>query len=321
MVGGAPAEWYRGRTVAVTGAFGYLGSALSQRLLEAGAIVRRGTRSRTEPHAFKSALEDPASCDRLVDGADAVFHFAAQTSIKIADDDPVRDLGANVISTLQLLEACRRSGREPAFVLAGTATQIGLTTTVPIPPTRHDVPITIYDSNKLAAEHLVGVYSEARRVAGVTLRIANVYGPGAAKSAADRGVTNRIVGRALAGQDLTYYGDGSLVRDYVYVDDLIDAFFLAGPLAKSATERSYVVAGGRGWSLKETFELISEVVASLGRARVRVSSVPWPDGSHAIDRRSFVADISGLHRWLGWQPTTSLREGLTRTAVALSDGL
>jgi nucleoside-diphosphate-sugar epimerase len=254
---------------------------------------------------------------QLVDGADAVFHFAGQTSIRVSSNDPLGDLRANVASTLTLLHACSLSGRRPAFVYAGTATEIGLTTSVPIPPLAPDKPATVYDANKLAAEQLVGVYADQGAVHGVTLRIANVFGPGAVKSAADRGITNWLIARAMSGNDLTYYGDGFLVRDYVYIDDLLEAFFRAAVVAERASSRSYVVAGGKAYTLRESFELIADVVAEMGYPRVMVSSAPWPESCHPIDRRSFLADVTPLRALMDWQPTTSLREGIRLTARAL----
>lgn len=312
-------DWYRGRTVVVTGGFGYLASGLCERLERAGARLRRTSR-RAREGAWVGDLGDASFVASLVAGADVVFHLAAQTSVGVSHDHPFADLAANVGSTLALLEACARGERAPHFVYSGTATAIGLTTTVPSGSDAPDRPITVYDANKLAAEQLVGVYAAAGRVPGVTLRIANVYGPGAAKSAPDRGVTNKLVGRALAGHDLTYYGDGMLQRDYVYVDDLLDAFFRAGVRVDRATRRAYLVAGGKGYTFREVFACIADVVAELGRPRVAVLAAPWPAGSHPIDKRSFVGDIAPTEEWLEWRPTTSLREGLRRTATSLANG-
>lgn len=313
---------YRGRTVVVTGAYGYLGTGMSALLAAGGADVRRASRGRpgVDSSAWVGDLLDQDFCDRLVAGASAVFHFAGQTSVKASEDDPVGDLRANVESTLRLLAACGRAKTQPAFVYAGTATEVGLTESVPVSAEQPDLPITVYDANKLAAEHQVGVYTSMGVVRGVTLRIANVFGPGAAKSAPERGVTNKMIARALAGQPLTYFGDGALVRDYVYVDDLLDAFFRAGLSARAGAKRSYVVAGGVGVSLRAAFELIADVVATMGRPRVEVVSAPWPDGIHPIDRRSFATDVAPLAEFCGWRPTTSLAEGIRRTAEAFVRG-
>jgi nucleoside-diphosphate-sugar epimerase len=312
--------WYAGRTVVVTGGYGYLGSGLCARVRKAGARLRRGTRGRLEAEgdaeAWVGDLANREFAERLVDGADAVFHLAGQTSIKVSHDDPLGDLHANVASTLSLLDACARAGRKPAFVYSGTATEVGLTESVPIRPGTIDQPITVYDANKLAAEQLVGTYTAARAVHGVTLRIANVFGPGGEKSAPDRGVTNKMIARALAGGSLTYFGDGLLMRDYIYVDDLLEAFFRAAVMATRATSRSYVASSGKGYTLRDAFELIADVVAELGRPRVDVVSAPWPVATHPIDRRSFVSDIEGLASFLGWRPSISLRDGIRATARA-----
>ncbi|MEO8064322.1 MAG: NAD-dependent epimerase/dehydratase family protein [Pseudomonadota bacterium] len=316
-----PEAWYRGRTIAITGAYGYLGTGLSALLEQAGATVRRATRGRSEADAaWVGSLIDASFCRRLVAGADAVFHLAAQTSVPQSWADPLADLRENVESTVALLKACADESHKPAFVYAGTATQIGLTTSVPIPAGQADLPITVYDANKLAAEQLVGVYTSMGAVAGVTLRIANVYGPGAAKSAPERGVVNKLIARAMAGQNLTYYGDGDLVRDYVYIADLLRAFQFAAPAAPRADRRSYVIAGGGSHTLREAFETIADVVASLGFTRVQVSSVPWPKSSHPIDRRSFTVDITAHVAFSGWRPRIPFAEGIRLTAEAFRRG-
>jgi nucleoside-diphosphate-sugar epimerase len=316
-----PAGWYRGRTVAITGGYGYIGTGLSALLAEVGATVRRATRGRVDaPDGWVGSLTDPGFCRSLVAGADAVFHLAAQTSVPQSWADPLADLRENVGSTLTLLRACADEGHKPAFVYAGTATQIGLTTAVPVPADRVDLPITVYDANKLAAEQLVGVFDEEGAVQGVTLRIANVYGSGAAKSAPERGVINKLVARAMVGQGLTYYGDGDLVRDYVYISDLLRAFQYAAPAIANADRRSYVIAGGGTHTLRETFEMIAEAVASLGYSRVTVGSVPWPPTSHAIDKRSYAANIDSHTAFSGWHPEVPLSEGLRLTAEAFRRG-
>lgn len=312
------ADWYRGRTVAVTGAYGYIGAGLCERLRSAGAKLRRATRGRAGAAADDECLvgdvSDAEFCHRLIEGADAVFHLAAQTSIKTSHEDPVGDLRANVESTLRLLDACARAGRKPAFVYAGTTTEIGFTDTVPVPAGTPDRPLSVYDANKLAAEHLIGVYSDAGSVRGITLRIANVYGPGAAKSAPDRGVTNKMIARAMMGQNLTYYGDGSMVRDYVYIDDLLEAFFRAAIAAPHPSERSCAIASGKGYTLYESFNLIADTVAQMGYPRVKAVSVPFPADIHPVDRRSYVGDIAPLAALCDWRPTISLEEGIRRTA-------
>lgn len=316
------AKWFRDRTVVVTGGYGYLGTGLTDRLRASGAMVRRSSRGRPEAAGNKEAwigdLTDPEFCCRLINGADAIFHFSAQTSVPVAQADPFADLQANVHTTLTLLEACRTVSRPLPFVYAGTATETGFTEDSGARDHVVDQPATVYDANKLAAEQLIGVYTTQSVVHGVTLRIANVYGPGAAKSVGERGVTNKMIAHAMAGKDLTYYGDGFCLRDYVYIEDLLEAFLRSAAAANEAQRRSYAVSGGKGYSLREAFELIADVVATLGYPRATVRSAPWPEGTHLIDRRSYVADIAPIGEFCGWRPTVSLSEGIRLTAKAMT---
>jgi nucleoside-diphosphate-sugar epimerase len=311
-------DWYRGRTAVITGGYGYIGDGLSAALREAGCNLRRVTRGRPGIAGGKEAwtgdLTDPVFCVKLVEGADAVFHLSGQTSVPAAEQDPVGDLKANVRSTLTLLAACQQAGRHPAFIHAGTVSEIGLTLSVPVPADTVDRPITVHDAHKLAAEHAVRLYTGMKAVHGVTLRLANVYGPGPAASAADRGVLNKMIGFALAGKTLTYYGDGAMIRDYVYIDDVIAAFLMAAPAAANAALPSYAIGSGEGHRISDAFSLVADVVASLGRPRVAVVSAPWPPDHHVIDRRSFVADTAPFTAFCGWRPSTKLPEGIRRTA-------
>jgi len=314
-------DWYRGRTAVITGGYGYIGDGLSAALRKAGCRLRRATRGRPgiagDPEAWSGDPADPVFCAKLVAGADAVFHLSGQTSVPAAEQDPLGDLKANVQSTLTLLAACQRGGRRPAFVYAGTVCVIGLTLSVPVPEDTVERPITVHDAHKFAAEHEIRVYTEMKAVHGVTLRLANVYGPGPAASAADRGVLNKMIGFALAGQRLTYYGDGAMIRDYVYIDDVIAAFQMTAPAAASATRSSYAVGCGAGHRISEAFSLVADVVSSLGRPRVDVVSVPWPPSHHLIDRRSFVADTAPFAAFCGWRPSTPLPDGIRRTAETM----
>ncbi len=313
-------DWYRGRTAVITGGYGYIGEGLSAALCEAGCRLRRVSRGRPgiagDKEAWTGDLTDPAFCAKLVEGADVIFHLSGQTSVPEAEQDPVGDLKANVQSTLTLLAACRQADRHPAFLHAGTVCEIGLTQSVPVPADTVDRPVTLHDAHKLAAEHAVRIFTEMKAVQGVTLRLANVYGPGPAASAADRGVLNRMIGFALAGKQLTYYGDGAMIRDYVYIDDVIAAFLMAAPAAAKAARPSYAIGSGEGHRIAEAFSLAADVVASLGRPRVAVVSAPWPPSHHPIDRRSFVADTAPFTAFCGWRPSIKLPEGIRRTAEA-----
>ena len=154
---------------------------------------------------------------------DVVFHFAGQTSLYAADTDPVCDYQANVLPMFLMLEACKKNDVHPDILFTGTSTIVGLPEELPVNETFPDQPVTIYDAHKLMAETYLKCYARMGLARGVTLRLTNVYGPGPKCSSEDRGILNMMVNRALSGKNVTVYGEGKFIRDYVYVDDFEEA--------------------------------------------------------------------------------------------------
>jgi UDP-glucose 4-epimerase len=303
----------------VTGASGFLGTALIHSLRAAGFRVIGVTRQATTEAS--SGLERRQGDLRLAEfwqrelsGVDLVIHLAAQTSVYVADQEPAKDWEANVLPMLQLLESCRQTARRPFILFAGSATQCGLATSLPVSEREPDRPVTIYDRHKLAAEQYLEHYVSRGWARGATLRLANVYGPGPASSSSDRGVLNQMIRRALRGEDLTVYGEGKLVRDYVYLEDVVDAFLRAAASADRINGMHFMVGSGRGCTLVDAFALVAERVGILTGNRVQVRHVPAPTTLSPIESRNFVADISALAAATNWRPTVDLATGIDRTA-------
>jgi len=301
-----PTDWlhaYRGKTVAVTGAAGFLGGCLVNRLAAIDCRILLVTRTA------------PLPWDDVV-SADVVFHFAAQTSNVAAAENPDRDFAANVAPLRQLLESCRRLRRRPTVLFAGTVTQSGIPSRLPVDEDALDQPVTIYDEHKLIAEGDLKTASSAGVVFGATLRLANVYGPGAHGRNKDRDILNRMIAAAVRGEPLTIYGAGECVRDYLFVDDVIDAFLMAAVHPERVTGRHYVIGSGRGTTIRQAFELVAARVEALTGRRVPVISVAPPFPLSAIEQRHFVADPSRFSAATGWRPAWSLSDGIDRTIEA-----
>ena len=260
--------------------------------------------------AWESALND----------VDVIFHLAAQTSVTVAREDPQADFEANVLPMLHLLEICRLKGWRPVVVFAGTVTEAGIPARLPVDETHPDCPVTIYDLHKWMAEAYLKHYAREGIVRGVTLRLANVYGPGPASSSADRGVLNAMVHRALQGEDLTVYGTGENLRDYVYVEDVCRAFLAAVPHIDQLNGGHVVIGSEEGHTLRDAFNLVAEHVALRTRRRVNVLCVELPTPPSPIEGRNFIANTRLFRQVTGWQPRYSLREGLDRTIEAFQCG-
>lgn len=308
----AAPDWYRGRTVVVTGASGYIAAALAERLATAGAKIVKLSRALTGDYA------DPELWRRVLPAADAVFHLAAQTSFYKAAENPDADFQANVAPMRALLEAGRRGGFKPFIVFTGASTQAGVPRTSPVDESHPDAPVTIYDLHKLLAEKLLEGYVRQGLARGTTLRLSNVYGPGPKSSAPDRGVLNVMIGRALRGESLTVYGKGEAVRDYLYIDDMAGALLAAGPGVPALDGRHFVMGSGRGVSLMDTFGLVAARVEAKTGRKVPVASVPEPAGLSPIESRRFVADASAFRAAAGWAPTVTLEDGIDRTIDSLT---
>ena len=313
---------YDGRRILVTGAGGYIAGVLIKALLARGSHVIRLSRRELPPQAgVVDVMGDPRLpatwTDPLLD-ADIVFHLAAETSTYAAAANPLASLEATVVSTLALIEGYRHAGRMPAVVMASTALVLGLTQNLPASDATPPQPVTVYDMHKLMAEMHLAQAARDGFVRACSLRLANVYGPSPqAHGAADRGILNRMVRKALAGEAVTIYGDGALLRDYVYVDDVAAAFLAAGAAIETCTGRSFLVASGESVTIGRAFTLVAERVTVLTGREVTVRHVDWPAGMAAIEYRNFVGDSRGLADAAGWQPRIALQDGIDRTIAAL----
>jgi len=247
-----------------------------------------------------------------------IFHFAAQTSVSIAAADPDADFHANVTPIRHLIAACRQRRHQPVVVFAGTVTEAGIPSRVPVNEDEADDPITAYDRHKLMAEDDLKAAASQGAVRGATLRLSNVYGPGARGPRQDRDILNRMIDTALQGAALTVYGTGEYVRDYVFIDDVVDAFVRAASHPDRINGRHFIIGSGHGVTIREAFGLVAARVEAITGRRVPVVSADPPAPLSDLERRHFVADPSRFSAATGWHPSWSLAGGIDRTIEALT---
>jgi nucleoside-diphosphate-sugar epimerase len=305
-----------GKHAVVTGAGGYIGSALVDALVLHSCRVTRIGRADLVPmegaQAVKADVRKADVWRDIAETADIVFHLAGNTSVYDAAKDPVSSLSATLMPIAHLVQAAQKWRRRPRVVFASTATVYGLTTELPVAETFETNPVTVYDLHKLFAEHQLAMATRHGVLDGVSLRIANVYGPSTGVSAADdRGILNKVTVLALKGRGLTVYGDGCYLRDYVYISDVVNAMLLAG-FAPNLGGNSYNIASGVGTTISHAFELVAKEVAKISKKLVPINCEPWPSGADLIEFRNYTADINLYSKATGWKPHTSLREGISR---------
>lgn len=315
-------DFYTGKNILIVGGNGYLGSNLIDILKKIDCKIsildkhdnkKVESGSTAELKCFISDIRDPNIWDEILEGIDLIFYFAGQTSVYKANDNPKDDFGINVQPLFNLLETCRIHNWKPAILFSGTVTERGIPETLPVNEMQSDEPVTVYDLHKLIAENYLKYYANNNFVKGAVLRLANVYGPGTKSSSADRGILNMMVIKALNGQDLTLYGKGEFIRDYVYIDDVIMAFLLSAMNIDAINGKYLIVGSGIGHTIREAFETIKERVYDITNKKVNLISVEPPENLSSIESRNFVADSEALKILTGWNPDVLLNDGIIKT--------
>ena len=312
------------RTALVLGAGGFLGSHLCRRLVREGWDVTGVVRDPAAAHVDARLGEDveqlrivagdaadPALLEALAPQADAVFPFAGPSGAAGSLDRPQADLAGNAATQLALLEVLRRHESPARVVFPGSRLQYGRTRRVPVAEDHPLEPRSPYGVSKLAAEHYHRLYHDLHGVATCSLRISNPYGPGQDRPDRAFGVVGTFISMAARGETIPLFGGGAQLRDYVYVDDLIDLMVLAAT-HPAAVGRAFNAGGPRGVMLREMAET---VVATVGSGAVR--DTPWDPSAAAVETGDYVSDCSLVGDVLGWTPQRDLDEGLALTWSAL----
>lgn len=306
------------RRVLVTGAAGFIGRRLAIRLATAGARVTGFDRLRPSAQAadieFRQAdLRDAEALGDAVAETDVVFHLAAANGHRASMDEPRADFEDNVMGTVSLLAAVARRAPRARVVLASTRQLYGPGESLPAGEGHVVAPPDAHAIHKETAEHLVRHGAEQRGVPFSILRLTNTYGPGQPTAGPAAGLTGRFLGDALAGREITILGDPGLLRDFNYVDDVVDGFLRVG-------ERE---APAGIWNLGAPPVRLTAFAAAVFRAlgeEPRVRTAPLPPGLGAIAIGDFHSDWSAIRHDLGWEPAWTLESGLAETVRTMSSG-
>lgn len=317
---------YRGKRVLITGT-GYIAAAIVRLLGQVEceiAVLRRPSALSLPKQAGRAVLVDlpHGYWDRdawasAIAGASAVIHLAAQTGARQAEIDRLADYTASVAPLALLLEACRDGGQRPVVVFASSVTVLGSPDHLPADETATPRPFGVYEIHKLLGEFYLADAVAKQQVRGTSLRIPNVYGPGPLSSSGERGVLGRVVRNAMQSGQINIYGDGAMLRDYLFVDDVAAAFLAVAPAIDSIRLPAYLLAGGAPLSLADSFKKAAARVEELTGKAVAVAHVPPPQGSQAADFRSYFGNARAFHDATGWRPAVDFDEGLRRTVMAI----
>jgi len=322
-------EFYRGRSVMITGGLGFIGSNLARALVELCADVLLvdslipdyggnlfnidGIGDRV--HVNVADVRQQSTMNYLVRDRAVIFNLAGQVSHIDSMRDPYTDLEINCRSQLTILEACRYNNPGAKVVFAGTRQIYGRPISLPVDESHLVMPTDVNGINKAAGEYYHLVYNNVFGVRACSLRLTNVYGPRQLLKHNRQGFIGWFIRLAIEGREIEIYGDGSQLRDFVYVDDAVDAFLRAGA-SDACNGDAFNVGGDQAFTHRDLTALLLGIAGS-GSVRY----VEWPADKKAIDIGSFYADSTKFKRVTGWAPAVPLAEGLARTVAFYRDHL
>ncbi len=304
----------------ITGGAGFIGSHVARRFIAAGYELqvlddlstgrRENLPADTPLHEMRVQSADAA---RLVHegGFDLLAHLAAQTDVRRSLADPVADFQTNVAGTVNLLEAVRSlpAQRRPRVVFASTGGALyGDAREYPTPESAPTDPEAPYGVAKLTAEYYLAYYARVWGLETVVLRFANVYGP-RQDPGGEAGVVAIFCNRLREGRPLTVYGTGRQTRDYVFVEDVASALFVAARRALPPAGRVQARAYNIGTSVETSVIELAERLSAIAGVTPHIEFAPARQGE---SERS-VLDVARAARELEWTPTTSLDDGLRAT--------
>jgi UDP-glucose 4-epimerase len=302
----------------VLGGGGFIGINLCKRLLADGHSLRVFERPRllvgeksidSSGRPFHEALEwvegdftNPSDMEGAVAGCDVIFHLICTTLPKSSNENPVYDIESNLTATVRLLETARTHRVKKIIFLSSGGTVYGIPRSIPVPESHPLDPICSYGITKLSIEKYLHLYHYLYGLDYCVLRVANPYGE-YQRVASTQGVVAVFLHQALNREPIEIWGNGSVVRDYVYIGDVIDA--LSKAICHSGDLRTFNIGSGVGHSLNELMETIESL---LGYPVLRIYKE-----RRAVDVPATVLDIASARDFLCWQPSTAFRNGLAVT--------
>jgi len=309
------------KEVLVTGGLGFIGSNLCIELVKLGARVTivdnmlprqggnlfniRDIADRVTVNV--SDVRNQLSMNHLVKGKDYIFHLAGQVNHVDSMKNPLQDLEINCVGTLVLLEALRHHNRDARVIFAGTRGEYGSSVKLPVDEDHPTNPKGIYAVTNLTAEKMVLVYDDVYRIRGACLRITNTYGPRHQMAHDEYGVFNWFIRKALDDEEIPVFGDGRILRDFLYVEDLVDSM-----LKVAAADEAYGKVFNVGTGVPVSFfDLAEKIVAIAGTGRTKFTE--FTQERKEVEPGDYYADITRITGTTGWRPATSLDDGIART--------
>jgi nucleoside-diphosphate-sugar epimerase len=314
-------QHFNAKNVLLTGGLGFIGSNLAIALVESGANVTvidslipeyGGNLWNVEPIKNNlriniSDVRDEHAMKYLIQGQDYLFNLAGQTSHADSMINPFTDLEINSHAQLSILEACRKHNPDIKVIFASTRQIYGKPSYLPVDERHALQPIDVNGINKMSGEWYHLVYNNVYGIRTAVLRLTNTYGPRMRVKDERQTFLGIWIKSILEEKPIFVFGDGKQIRDFNFVDDVVNAFLLAAH-SDDADGQIFNMGADDPISLKDTAELL-RIIRGKGTWQL----VPFPSERKVIDIGDYYGDYRKIRAMLGWTPKTSLKEGLDRT--------
>jgi len=314
---------YNNKKVLVTGGMGFIGSHLARKLIEQGALVTITTKSMLgqEKMVLDSILDkitvieadirEEKRINALVKDAEYIFDLAGRSGAVNSWDDPLMDLDINCKGHLILLEACRKYNLKAKLIFPGTRLEFGPPIYLPVDENHPLNPQSIHAVHKLTVEKYCLAYFHKYGIRTAVLRISNPYGAYDFPGQRTYNIINNFIWRLMEGKKVSIFGDGSQIRDYIYIDDLIDL------MLRVAAQDEYwgeVFNIGNGKPIK-LIDMVKTIIKVVGKGEYEC--IPWPESYAKVETGNYVTDIQKVKMFLGWEPKICIEEGIKKTVQFL----
>lgn len=310
-----------GAEILITGGAGFIGSNLAEKLVKLNAKVTildamispyggnefnlKNIKSKIS--FVKGDVRSRAQVKKVIDGKDFVFHLAAQTGRNISMTNPKLDTDINCMGTLTILDQIRKNKRKPKLIFSGSRGVIGEPIYFPVDEKHPENPRDVYGINKLAAERYCLLFGNEYGFGATSLRLNNVYGPKCQIRSNHYGTLNLFIAYGLQNKVLPIYGTGLQTRDYIYVDDVVEAFVMA--TSPKVDGQFFFVGTGKEASILDLVKMIKKEIPKL-----KYKNIPFPIDLKSVDFPRFYSTSKKIKKELSWEPKVALSEGIKLTA-------
>jgi UDP-glucose 4-epimerase len=312
---------FQNKNVLITGGLGFIGSNLAHKLFSRGAKITivdnlnplyggNLFNINSINHRIETVIgdvRDTGLMKPLIEKSEFLFHLAAQVSYIDSLSIPFEDLDVNSKSTLNILEICRKFNPSIRILFSSSRMVYGKAEQSPITENSETNPLSLYGIHKLTSEKYLLMYYKDFGIPCTIFRITNPYGPRQQIKHSKYSLVGWFIRQAMEDKTINIFGDGRQLRDYIYIDDIIDGMVLAASNKEAIGE---IINIGSGTSTRFS-DMVGNVISCVKKGRMEF--IPWPDNYEKIETGDVSVDISKLINITSWHPKYSIQEGIRLT--------